>query len=140
MTGLGQGNTAPALRGGRATGGNICDDGSCSRAAGRRFYLTTEVFSGADADEPGVCDPGFRFASFREIQDLGGLLYDTSRGVTSDDPGARSADRGEWMGEFQDVSGPRYQSKGPGNFEVSGASSLRWVAVARRLWVRFWVS
>jgi hypothetical protein len=78
------GSTATALAGyAHASGGNYCEDASCSRRGARRYYLTKTVHTG---DQPiGACDVGFHFASLHEIRDPSALEYDGIRGRTGGD-------------------------------------------------------
>lgn len=73
-------NNGVDVSGGRSLGGNLCSDQTCSPHLLRRYYLTTLTANGANAANPGNCADGFHFASLYEIQDLGQLQYDTSRG------------------------------------------------------------
>ncbi len=75
------------LVGGVPTAGNYCRDGSCSRVPRLRYYLTTGLFKGSEADEDGTCAEGFHFASLWEILDTSNLRYDTDLGHTEDDSG-----------------------------------------------------
>jgi len=76
-----------AFEGGRAVGGNVCVDGSCSRVPKRRYYLTPGFFNGDQADEPGTCSAGFHFASLWEIHEPSALQYDTALGRGTEDSG-----------------------------------------------------
>lgn len=49
--------TSAAVQGGRATAGNVCDDGSCSSSPVGRYYLTTTSHDGSPAG--GACAQGF---------------------------------------------------------------------------------
>lgn len=71
--------------GGKATGGNWCGDGSCSRRGTRRYYLTKGTFNGASTLN--ACDTGFHFASLWEIWAFGTLEYDVRRGYLVEDSG-----------------------------------------------------
>lgn len=84
FTGQG-GGSEPAVSGGKETGGNYCADRSCGAFPRRHFYLTTDFHDGADA--PGVCAPGFHFASLYEVLDPTQLEYDASRGFVQADSG-----------------------------------------------------
>jgi len=77
-----------AIDGGTATAGNVCGDDSCG-AAGRRpeYYLTRTLHDGSEPADPGVCDPGFHFATSSEIANPSTLEYDPTRGETADDSG-----------------------------------------------------
>lgn len=79
--------TARAVLGGSPSAGNICDDESCTRRGERRYYLTTALFDGAEADDPGNCAQGFHFASLYEILDISSLRYDKSLGFNKLDSG-----------------------------------------------------
>jgi hypothetical protein len=69
-----------------ATGGNRCDDGSCSRRALRRFYLTVVTSLGAGASF--ICSPGFHMASAFELLDPSRLEYAGALGEPADDAGS----------------------------------------------------
>jgi len=62
----------------------------------RRYYLTKELFNGAQARS--ACAAGFHMASLWEIFDTSNLVYDTVRGLTWEDGGSGppSASRG-WI-------------------------------------------
>lgn len=77
----------PAVVGGVQIGGSHCDDASCARVPLRRYYLTSPSHDGSGADEPGVCAPGFHFASMWELREPASLRYDTALGVTRADSG-----------------------------------------------------
>lgn len=62
-----------------------CGGGICSSK--RRYYLTTGVFLGGEADNPSNCDAGFHFASIGELSQPSALIYDTVLGHTLDDSG-----------------------------------------------------
>lgn len=86
MTGLAVGNTDPSVEGGRATGGNICDDRECSAYSPmRRYYLSLSDVTGAQAASS--CVSGFHMASIYEIWDVSSLRYDTQLGRVQDDSG-----------------------------------------------------
>jgi hypothetical protein len=76
---------ALAASGGRATGGNGCADGSCSARGARRFYVTTTLFTGANAWNR--CEAGFHMGSLWEMLDPSALEYDRIRGGTGVDSG-----------------------------------------------------
>lgn len=75
-----------AIARGTAIGGNYCDDGSCSADGRRLYYLTTSVFSGAEALS--ACVTGFHMASLWEIMDPSQLKYDVNRGFATQDSGS----------------------------------------------------
>jgi hypothetical protein len=77
--------TGPTIVGGTATGGNLCDDGSCSRRGARRYFLSLNQVNGAQALT--ACESGFHMASRWELMDLSGLEYDGSRGLSLADSG-----------------------------------------------------
>lgn len=78
------GNVASlSVVGGRATGGNSCDDGRCSSRGTRRFYLSSGSYHGDQARF--VCASGFHMASLYEVWDPSGLAYDTRRGYAGGD-------------------------------------------------------
>lgn len=71
----GQALATASVRGGKALGGNVCEDGGCSPPK-RRFYVTAlAAYTGDEADEPGTCAPGYHFASLYEILDVSQLQY-----------------------------------------------------------------
>jgi hypothetical protein len=87
---------SPSLAGGRATGGNVCDDGRCNARGARRFYLTTGVANGANALN--ACVQGFHMASLWELFDLSTLSYDTNLGFTAGDSGGGPSNSwGGWI-------------------------------------------
>jgi hypothetical protein len=77
---------APSVEAGAATGGNACEDGGCSRRGLRRYYLTPNGVTGAQATT--ACAPGFHFASAYELFATSDLEYDASRGATAADTGS----------------------------------------------------
>ncbi len=82
--GLGGGGQ-PSFSGGRASGGNSCDDGGCSPRGARRYYLTPERFP---ADQViTACDEGYHMASLWEIFNTAALEYDVLRGYQRADSG-----------------------------------------------------
>ena len=85
-----------AVSGGRSGGGNFCDDTRCAPTE-RRFYLTFAFPNGAGANAPGVCAPGFHFASMWEIHDVSNLAYDTSLGQTHTDSGSGPISTRGWI-------------------------------------------
>ncbi|MDJ0789132.1 MAG: hypothetical protein QNK05_20180 [Myxococcota bacterium] len=70
---------ASAIVGGRAIGGNLCDDDTCSARGARRYFLTTNEVVGEAAQA--ACGPGFRVARLWEIHDPSSLEYDFKRGL-----------------------------------------------------------
>lgn len=58
-------NQGVTVNGARSLGGNYCDDARCSVRGIRRFYLTTQFFTGANANS--ACLAGFHMASFWEL-------------------------------------------------------------------------
>ena len=82
-------NLSGSARGGRATGGNYCDDDLCSIRGTRRFYRTAQSFPGAGA--LGACTAGFHMASFWELNDLSALEYATALGGLSSGDAGRGA-------------------------------------------------
>ncbi len=79
------GGSFPILAGGVPIGGNACDAAACSPRGARRFYLTTTVHSGADADS--ACGTGSHMASYHELR-FGRLEYDPTRGSVETDSGS----------------------------------------------------
>jgi hypothetical protein len=78
-----QGSAVTSLA--KATGGNVCSDGTCSVRGARRFYLTTTVVDGAHALNE--CAAGFHMASFYEIRETTSLEYVSAYGATRPDSG-----------------------------------------------------
>jgi hypothetical protein len=74
-----------SVMGGRATGGNFCGDGRCTRADAKRYYLTQTFVDGAHPLTE--CGAGFHMASLWEIHDPSGHVYDLDLGSTSPDSG-----------------------------------------------------
>jgi hypothetical protein len=84
---LGDTGTRFAFEGGRAVGGNLCDDGSCSAYSPKRhFYLSQSTVTGGQALS--ACAAGFHMASLWEIWDPSGLRYDTQLGTAGIDSGS----------------------------------------------------
>lgn len=76
----------PAIRGGKQTAGNFCDDGDCGWLdTRRRFYLSEGEHQGDTARF--ACVPGFHMASLWEILDVTQLRYDLNNGRTAEDSG-----------------------------------------------------
>jgi hypothetical protein len=99
-TGLAQnvfeGNAGGSVSGGRATEGNVCDDGRCSARGTRRFYLTPGQVTGAQARA--ACGAGFHMASFWELQDLSTLEYAPSPvGYSGVDTGSGPPNNPGWV-------------------------------------------
>lgn len=80
------GNNNGSRIGGSATGGNVCDDGACTRDGRRRYYLTPGSSDGANVLS--ACGPGFHMASFSELADPSELAYDRNLGFAKSDQGA----------------------------------------------------
>jgi hypothetical protein len=77
-----KGTGNPAVDGtAHATGGNLCEDRSCSARGARRFYVTTATSNGLQA--PGACAAGYHFAALHEIRDTTVLEYDSRLGTTA---------------------------------------------------------
>lgn len=115
-----EGNAAGSVSGGRATAGNVCDDGRCSARGTRRFYLTAQLANGSQALS--ACVAGFHMAAFWELQDLSVLEYaphlgksgfDTGKGAPNDPGWARTgvANSGAAM-----LSCTLWTSASPGTF------------------------
>ncbi len=141
--GLG-GGAYMAVKGVLATGGNTCDDNSCSPRTPQRYYLSQAAYPGSDALVG--CEAGFHMASFWEIQDLGNLRYDTTLGFAQSDSGsgppalgigwARSgwassvvatpgrANCNVWTSDSNMDNGS--YAAVPGDWAASGASSSPW--------------
>ena len=90
------GNSPSNVVGGRAFAVNLCDGALCG-VPRRRFYLTPTGHNGDQADEPGVCAPGFHFASMWEIHDPSNLAYDTSLGHVLADSGSGPSNFSGWI-------------------------------------------
>jgi len=88
-------NVAGSIAGGRATGGNSCDDGKCTRTGARRFYLTKTTVNGAGV--LGACSIGFHMASIREVFDTSSLLYDPILGQTQADSAGGPPNMPGWI-------------------------------------------
>jgi hypothetical protein len=89
-----EGNAGGSLSGGRATGGNLCDDGRCSARGARRFYLTSQPVTGS---QPlGACTTGFHMAAFWELQDLSVLEYAPHLGKAGFDTGRGAPNEPGW--------------------------------------------
>jgi hypothetical protein len=71
-------NTAGSVAGGAATGGNVCDDGRCTRDGARRYYLTPTFYTGVAAIN--ACATGFHMAALSELHG-NALRYDLSLGT-----------------------------------------------------------
>jgi hypothetical protein len=79
-------NTAgPSVVQGRASGPNVCPDGTCGTTGMRFFYLTTTTHMGAAADT--ACAAGYHMASLWEVLDPSGLEYNRALGRTGADTG-----------------------------------------------------
>ena len=80
----------------------------------RKYYLTTATWNGDQADESGVCEPGFHLASFWEIHEPSTLRYDTTLGDLQGDSGeGPPSDLSGWVRTgFLSTSAP---SPGDGN-------------------------
>jgi hypothetical protein len=76
---------SPTIVGGTATGGNLCDDGRCSRRGWRRYYLTKNLADGLQALN--ACASGFHMASRWELDDPSSLEYDPILGRQNNDSG-----------------------------------------------------
>ena len=80
-------NALGAVLGGSPGGVNLCDDAACSSSARRRYYLTTAIYNGVDADGANVCEPGFHFGNFFEMADPSNLEYEEALGLVFTEPG-----------------------------------------------------
>lgn len=89
-----EGNAGGSVSGGRATAGNVCDDGRCSTRGTRRFYLTGQPSTGAQALS--ACSAGFHMAAFWELQDLSALEYAPHLGKTGFDAGKGAPNDPGW--------------------------------------------
>jgi hypothetical protein len=78
-----RGNGGGSRVGGVATGGNVCDDGRCTRDGRRRFYLSTVLESYPGNQARLGCASGYRMAYLAEISDPSALQYDAQLGFTS---------------------------------------------------------
>jgi hypothetical protein len=114
---LGPGPGASVQGGARGTG-NVCDGGSCPGQR-RRFYLTTVLYPGADADATGNCAAGFHFASLWEIRDTSALEYDGGLGHDLADSGAGPPAEFGWV----------RTGRGSGASNIPGAANcLAWTS------------
>ncbi len=59
--------------GGAPTGGNVCDDGGCTRDNARRYYQTATTHTGSQALT--ACAAGFHMASFAELMQSSPMRY-----------------------------------------------------------------
>ena len=78
-------NSTSSMVGGKAVGGNLCDDGRCSTTGGSRYYLTFTAFDGAHAGT--ACSSGFHMASAYELLDPTAIHYDKTLGRITLDQG-----------------------------------------------------
>lgn len=83
-----------SVSGGRAVGGNYCDDGLCSTRGARLFYLTRANFLPNVAAS--ACAPGFHFASVPELTTEGNLEYAEALGRQHVEAGVSAGP--EWWG------------------------------------------
>jgi len=74
-----------SVAGGKATGGNVCDDGRCTRTGAKRYFLSLSPVTGANA--LGACSSGFHMASAWEVHEPSALDYDTTLGYVYSDSG-----------------------------------------------------
>jgi len=131
------------LAGMTETGGNLCDDGSCSANPQRLYYLTPEkTYNGAQAQD--ACEVGFHMASMWEILDPTVLRYDMTRGSTNDDVGSGppSIDKG-WIrtGSAPEPSGIPGRASCSGYTSTSGdgtGASLEASWEPASSWVPWW--
>lgn len=113
--------------GGRDTGLNLCEDGSCSlRAPLRRFYLTQATVKGAAALD--ACEPGFHMASFWEIREPSGLQYDAVLGYVSGDSGEGPPDNVSLSGHTLGWIRTGNSSNNPGHTLAGDANCLGWTS------------
>lgn len=123
-----------AISGGRATDGNLCDDGSCSATRLRKYYLTEEAYTGNETLS--ACSAGFHFAAFREILQPTVLLYASELGRTAADSGSGPPQTGGgWVRTGNHASGST--TPGVANCEAWTSSQLdengTW-AILRTFW------
>jgi hypothetical protein len=79
-------SSVASIVGGKATGGNICEDDACTSDGRKRWYLTANTMGG---NAPlTACAAGFEMASLWQISDPSTLVYDTTRGATRTDAGS----------------------------------------------------
>jgi hypothetical protein len=88
-------NGGGSIRGGRATSGNVCDDGGCSARGTRRFYLSRGGVAGSAARSS--CVVGFHMAAFWELEDLSVLEYAGTIGVSGFDTGTGPPNNPGWV-------------------------------------------
>jgi hypothetical protein len=79
-------NTGDQVAGGKATGGNVCSDHTCTHTGARRFCLSRNTANGAQALS--ACASGFHMASIWELHEPSSLVYDTELGIVNNDSGA----------------------------------------------------
>ncbi len=131
-----------AIRGGTATAGNYCDDGSCSAEGEKRFYLTPALHPGSSA--AAACTAGFHLAQLSEIWDPSSLHYDSVMGHTiAGETGAPMVNQGWIYGTDEDADCSNYTSSaGGGQIAMLTAISAeaQWIIVSiqciaeRRVW------
>ncbi len=118
-----QGN-GTGVSGGRALGGNLCDDGTCSRVPKRRFYDTTGEFTGSQVLT--ACTQGFHMASIWEILDPSNLAYATELGRQASDSGSGPPNTGGWartgFGSIASGNGANCLAWTSSNFAERGTS------------------
>jgi len=128
----------PAVDGtAHATGGNTCEDRSCSPRGARRFYITTTTSNGLQA--LAACAAGFHFAALQEIRATTGLEYDSRLGTTVGYD--RSASPPAFLAGWIRTGGPTFSSSAdPGRancslWTTSSASAFGTFVQLDPLWV-----
>jgi hypothetical protein len=105
LAGLG-GSEFASVSGGKASGGNSCDDGACAPNGQRRFYQSAEFYPGQSAATG--CSAGFHVAQFSEIMNPSGLFYDEVLGSPISSTSASFA----WVSTVAGTSCSGYTSSG----------------------------
>lgn len=109
--------------GGRATGGNVCDDNRCSTNPAMRRFYPSQNSSVVGSAAPTSCASGFHFASLWEILDVSHLAYDTGLGFTTADSGSGppSAASGWVRTGYSSSNNPPVEGQSNCNAWTSGA-------------------
>lgn len=84
----------PAVKGGKPSAGNSCDDDSCTPTGKRAFYMTKDQVSGGTAST--ACATGYHVAHLSEIWDPSSLYYNIQLGRTTANRLGPPLDVGGW--------------------------------------------